>query len=356
MAKRGKARARGKLAHAIEETAHALEETAHDPKRRALAASALAAGGAMATGKLVRDRVVERGRRERARRYRLESGESLRDGIGRVARGQLDVAIGLLEESDGRDRGEAIHEARKALKRLRALLRVSRGFLGDDRYHRENAAFRDAGRALSGSRDAKVLLETLDELTKRHADELTAPPWPRLRQALKSSAEEPPDGVATASVVSRLSDARARVATWPLPQDGGPQKLVGGVARIYRRGKHALRAAEDDPSTENLHELRKRVKDLWYAAQLLRPTAPKRMRKLARRAHRVSDLLGEDHDLAVLLARAESQPRLLSPPELETLRALVGRRRELLQRDGLAEAATLYKRKPRRLARAVSSS
>jgi CHAD domain-containing protein len=347
MAKSVKRQKRGKLAAA-------LEETAHDPKRRAVAASALAAGGAIAAGgKLVRDRVAERDRRKRAQRYRLEPGESPREGIRRVARGQLDLSIGLLE--DGRGHAEAIHEARKALKRLRAALRITRGSLGSNRYRHENVILRDAGRALSGSRDAQVLLERLDELAERHAGELDGSAWKQLRHALESSAETGDDGKAAASVVGALSDARVRVGSWPLPAKGGPEALAPGLQRIYRRGRRALHVAQQEPSTENLHELRKRVKDLWHAAQLLRSTAPNQMKKLARRAHHVSDLLGEDHDLAVLMERARAQSGLLTPVELEKLTRLIAHRRKRLQQEALKRAGRLYKRKPGKLARAVAA-
>jgi CHAD domain-containing protein len=319
------------------------------------AASALVASGAIAAGKLVRDRVKQRKESKRSRRYRLDPGESPLAGIGRIARGQLDLATELLERG-GHD-GEAIHEARKSLKRLRATLRLSRDHLGPDRYRRENVILRDAGRELSGARDARVLLETLDGLAERCPDELPDGARTRLRAALAATAETAgATGEASApAVLGALADARARVATWPLPEDGGPQALAPGLDRIYRRGRRALRTTEKETSAENLHELRKRAKDLWHAAQLLRPTAPKRMKKLARRAHRVSDLLGEDHDLTVLLDRARAQPEPLDPAELAALSAVVQRRQRRLRRQALAVAGRLYRRKPRKLVAAVAA-
>jgi CHAD domain-containing protein len=334
----------------------ALDEAAHEPAVRAMA-SAVAAGGALAAGKVVRDRVTERGRRKR-RRYRLQPGESPRQGLGRVARGQLDLTIGLLQRRGGGPDGEAVHEARKALKRLRALLRVSRDSLGDERYRHENVILRDAGRSLSGARDARVLLDTLDDLNKRFSDEIPDGAWSRLRAALSAEARAASEGDhdSAGNLVSALSDARTRVASWPLPQKGGPESLAPGFERIYRRGRRALRAASAERSTENLHELRKRAKDLWHAAQLLRPASPKRMKKLGRRAHRLADLLGDDHDLAVLLDRAHAQPELLDPSELELLAALVGRRREPLQGEAFRRAARLYRRKPRKFTHRLALS
>jgi CHAD domain-containing protein len=111
----------------------------------AAAAGAVAAGGAAVAGKLVHDRRVRRAEIRRDRRYRLRAQEDAADGVRRIARGQTDLAVEHLDESSGD--GAAIHEARKAFKRLRALVRLSRDALGDEVYRRENAAFRAAAGA-----------------------------------------------------------------------------------------------------------------------------------------------------------------------------------------------------------------
>jgi len=58
---------------------------------------------------------------------------------------------------------EAVHDARKALKRARSGLRLLRP-LDEAAYRRENTRLRNAGRRLSGVRDDKVLLARLAEL------------------------------------------------------------------------------------------------------------------------------------------------------------------------------------------------
>jgi CHAD domain-containing protein len=334
-----------------------LEDTASDPTVRAVAASAVAAGGALAAGKVVRDRVSARGQRRRARKYRLEPGETPREGLRRVADAQLDLTTSLLDDPPRGDRGaEAIHEARKALKRLRALLRVSRDSLGAERYHRENTVLRDAGRELSSARDARVLLETLDSLRTEHPDAVDQDTWTDLREALAADAHEVAEHnrEAAARAVVALSDARTRVADWSLPEQGGPERLAPGLLRIYRRGRRAQQAAETDPSSENLHELRKRSKDLWYAAQLLRSASPKRMRKLRRRAHELADLLGDDHDLTVLLERARRLPAAIDRPELQLLQSVIERRQQELRKRAFEHAERLYHRKPRRILRRLA--
>jgi len=290
------------------------------------------------------------GRPDARSTFRMQPGESISEGLPCIARGRIDKAIGMLAAADADTLEEAIHGARKALKRLRSTLRLARDELGDDVYRRENTILRDAGRRLSGPRDSQVVLETLGELVERHRDVLPAGSFDALREALRKEHEAAQarvreDSGAVSDVVGELRDARERTPDWPLGDDR-VDGLASGFRRIYRRGRKALAVADDSPGTESLHELRKRVKDLWYASQIVRPAAPKSAKKLADRAHDVSDLIGEDHDLAVLLATAEDRREALTDDELATLAELIGRRRAKLQRRALKAARRLYRRKP----------
>src|SRR5205085_9146441 len=128
-------------------------------------------------------------------------------------------------------------------------------------------------------RDAQVALQTLDEITARYGEELPDGSFARFRQHLEGEAH-PDDHADPAPLLSTLSGARVRVAGYQLPDRGGPEALAEGLERIYRRGRRATRAAQADPDADHRHELRKRAKDLWHAAQLLRAVDRKRMRKL----------------------------------------------------------------------------
>jgi len=327
----------------------------------AAAGALAAAGGAAAVAvKRTRDRRARRSQADRARAYRLRRGEDTADGVRRVARGQLDRAGDRLDAGTAArgDLDAAVHDTRKAFKRLRALVRVSRDALGDEAYRRENTIFRDAGRRLSGTRDAAVLVQTLDGLTARYRDELDDGAFAGLRGALASEAEAASsalgdDRAAVHAVQGTLEAARRRVGGWPLPDDGGLDMLQPGFERIYRRGRRALKAARKHRDTETVHELRKRAKDLWHAAQVLRPAAPKAMKELGRRAHALSDAAGDDHDLAVLRAAARERHAALAPGELALLERLIARRRRRLQRKALSHGRRLYASKPAALGKLV---
>src|SRR3954468_2755861 len=269
------------------------------PDTRVIAATgAVAAGAAAAAAGKGRS-----SRRRRARKFELEAGEPTGDGIRRIATGQLDNVADDLDVSDE----QTVHDARKSFKRLRAVVRLTRDQLGDETRRRENATFRDAGRELAGARDARVLVETLDKLDPEAFAGLRAALVAAYEQATK--AEDRPDETAVRTAVD---EARARVETWPLNGEG-TAALASGLERIQKRGRRAYKAAAKDPSTEHLHDLRKRTKDLWHAAQILRPAAPKRLKRLANDAHELSDLLGDDHDLATLSEAVDRHATTLSP-------------------------------------------
>jgi CHAD domain-containing protein len=322
-----------------------------------VAAAAAVVGAAALGGKVAWDKRAG-SKREAERAFRLYKSEPVPDGIRRIARGQLDQAHDELAGSPKRKLAGAVHDTRKSFKRLRATVRLARDGIGDDTYRRENTAFRDAGRRLSGVRDASVLIETLDELEKASGGDLPIGTAAKLRtqleaeraQALKSlKADERP----TEAVIEDIEQARTRTAAWTFGTQSF-EALEPGLRRIYRRGRKAMRRAKAEPTNENLHEWRKRVKDLWHAEQILRPAAPKRMKKLAKRTHALADLLGDDHDLAELRGYAERHRECFDDGVAQVaLMAVIDRRRKEFQRQALSLGSKLYARSPRRFVEAI---
>jgi CHAD domain-containing protein len=200
-----------------------------------------------------------------------------------------------------------------------------------------------------------VLVETLDALCERYAFELPSRAFARLRAALVDDHEAAEqhlreDAAAGAPIIAELRAARTRVAAWRF-RHHAVSALAPGFERIYRRGRRAYLAVRKEPTDESFHELRKRSKDLWHAAQILRPIAPKTMKTLADRAHRLSDLVGDDHDLAVLSQQADQRPECLADErEAAVLQALIARRRRQIQHEAIGLAQRIFVAKPQKLA------
>jgi CHAD domain-containing protein len=172
---------------------------------------------------------------------------------------------------------------------------------------------RDAGRRLSGARDAQVMLDTLAGL----AQHVPAPP-PAEARALQVVLEARRDELAAeleghagllGDVAADLEAVRGRVDGWRL-RDQSPESVVAGAEAMHERGRLAMRAALRGGDDEDWHEWRKRVKDLWYAGRILEPIAGPQIGGLVQEADRLSDVLGDHNDLAVLLEAAEGNPGL----------------------------------------------
>ena len=99
-----------------------------------------------------------------------------------------------------------------------------------------------------------------------------------------------------------------------------------------------------EPGTENFHSWRKRVKDLYYQAQLLRELHPG-LRETAAGAKALSRQLGQLHDLAFFRERLEGS---LEFPEAERalLLGLLCTRERELERAALDFGARFYAEKP----------
>jgi CHAD domain-containing protein len=225
------------------------------------------------------------------------------------------------------------------MKKLRALLRLVRGEVGEKVFRREADTFRDAARELSGVRDADVMLATLADLEERYEADVGP-----VRQALEAHRLRTTGGgrgQAAQTAIAILTEARGRVDDWPLERDGF-EALEDGLERTYRRGRRDWRAAVKDPSSENLHEWRKRVKDFWYHCSILQETWKPVMTALADEAHELSDRLGDDHDLAVLLEFGA-----------ESLEPLIATRRAELQEEAFGYGTRLFADRPKAFVRRI---
>jgi CHAD domain-containing protein len=309
-------------------------------------------------GKLAWDRLHTGADGDLAREYRLHEGESVPDGIRRLSRGQLDNAVESLEGASDRELGEAVHEARKALKRLRASLRVTRAALGEETYQRENAAFRQAGRRLAAPRDTAVLIETLDGVNESAGDELPEAAIRRFRAGLEAEHEQALEALRSDGlrpVLVELGSARLRTGGWTFGASGF-DALAPGLRRVYRRGRRRMRAAAGETSDENLHEWRKRVKDLWDHLRIVRGANPEVLVPDADRAHELSDRLGDHHDLAVLAEDVTQRDKTLHQGiQAQAIRSAIRRRQAELVAEAFKIGEPIYAEKPKQFSRRIES-
>jgi CHAD domain-containing protein len=350
-------------------------------------AATLAAGAAVGVGVvLARAENDRRGRRRRRseRRLRLHAEEQLGRGLKRMALAQADLALEELAGVSGESSRKAVHETRKAIKRMRTIVRLLEGELGAAACAREQARLRAAAAGLAGARDAEVLLETLDGLISRNPKRLAKRKGVRrLRERLEADRTHAEARIGDPDnrlrVASQLRAFRTSATSWPADRRPGIGSAEAGLRRIYRQGRRRMRRAARGrkPRMHPMHQWRKRVKDLRYGAEALerarprgsigrpgrskRARAPKEarwLRGLATGADELGEVLGEEHDLAVLGAWLRSTGREAGARRgtLRLLEKAIAKRRAKLRRRALRKGRRLYRRSPKRFVRRLASA
>jgi hypothetical protein len=273
---------------------------------------------------------------------------------------QLDRAGGGLKRQVKSD--DVVHDVRTELKRARATLRILRGALSNDGFHRENGIIRNSARPLTALRDAKVLTQALARLrrptdagsTKEFGEQLSR----RLQAARLSGLRVlKPKSVADAAADIRALESRIRGLSATRLAHGS---ISDGVVRAYRVGRKAFARAEREPTDEHLHEWRKQAAYLLNQIAVLNRIGVTCLSKRRKCCHELADWLGEDHDLAILrqtmLEFARVNSAKFKPAAVEMWCKRIDRRRAGLQRKSYRMGCRIYAPKPRRLRRKINRS
>ena len=266
-------------------------------------------------------------------RFKLE--EPIQKGFRRIGCEQIDRALGEL--SAGLNLPAEIHEARKCLKRVRALLRLGREGLGTEIFRIENRRFSDIAGRLAPARDDHVLCETLLKLEAAESDDRTRRALSRVRVLFLAgraeSARTDTDSSAVGEVMDALADARDRFGTLSF-KPATTDTLVSGLVHNYRRARKAMAAAYETNEDEAFHTWRKGVQAHWRHTSLLSRLWPDLMDVRVGAARELSQILGDDHDLSILRDRIYSvvEDAPLSPDETDAVLTLIGARQDGLRR------------------------
>jgi CHAD domain-containing protein len=286
--------------------------------------------------------------------YRFKRGEAVPEAVQRIAMEQIERAQ---KELRGRlpDAAEAVHQARKRFKKLRALVRLVRPVMNKKVFKEENGFFRDQARALASARDDQVMLDTLEVLAEVDASESFPEEWAGLHDLLTQRRDAHLDsggedlGGRMDQVASALDRYPDRLGDWQIPARGF-DALGPGLERTYKDGLDALHLVCEQPTDVQFHEWRKRVKDHWYHTRLLEGMWREMMKARSAELARLSDLLGDDHDLSVFSDTLDFVPgQTLTPDAKKHLEKKVARRQKKLRGNALRLGERIYAEKPNRL-------
>jgi len=214
-----------------------------------------------------------------------------------------------------------VHEARKAIRRARALLALAED--GDAAFDVVPAdqILQRVGDGLSKLRDAHAAMETAQALAKHDDRKRWRPVVEALRErstALVARELKRDPGFARRQAT--IAGAQHYLDRLPWGEFKSTQ-LREGLRRQRRRVDKAARRATRRPDAENLHRWRRKVRRLRMqvdAAPKLKPrdAQPDRTTTKSKSLHKLSDSLGHQQDLHVLAALLRRLPGITERPAL----------------------------------------
>lgn len=232
--------------------------------------------------------------------------------------------LGVNQPSASRGEEEGVHHLRTTTRRLRSALKLFRP-LSDPTWVDDLAEkLKWLADTLGEVRDLDVLLTRM-EAAAREADVVEA--LGPLFDGLRARHERASAALREALASARYSELRTVLAgsVGSLPLEDGAWEpcrdaLPPLVDDAWTRLKRAARALKRDDPDDDFHEVRKRAKRARYAAEAVRealgPALAGDVRRFARHARKVQDVLGEHQDAVVAAAevrRAAAEHPTLGP-------------------------------------------
>ena len=253
--------------------------------------------------------------------FHIDLHQPLTQSITPVAHKQLErIAAGLTATDD-----DPIFTARKSLKKLRALLRLHSAPSESRPARKLDRQLRIAARVLAPQRDAHVLALTWSFV----CSEMDLNPKLRAEGARALATMVHPTALEL-DAEAWLMAARADLAR-QFRTDVTVLDLARAAGQTYRRARRHSKRAHADPTTETCHDWRKCVLTHRRHMQLLADLWPEDLAVRVTATKQLGDLLGLDHDLALLATWLSSRacPRALNPKRRDIARWIKARRAKL---------------------------
>ncbi len=290
--------------------------------------------------------------------FSITNSESIAGNIQRILMEQLDY-IKMQSEREQQDVHKAIHETRKSIKRIRAVLRMIRDEIGYSSYFRENVFYRDLSRNLSEIRNFEVLSGSIQTLQKDLSNTIPPEVFVSLEEELDRQKREVTGGLDKLNqllkkTASEIDSGRERINDFPIRHDDFGA-LEGGLSRVYRQGRRYLRNARKNPSPTRLHDLRKRMKYFWYQVDILQPIFPGPMKAYASTLEMISENLGVYHDLQVLQEFLAGSEIIQDARVNEALQEACIAKKSMLLQNIWPMAGMAYSEKPQSMVNRLAS-
>jgi hypothetical protein len=256
----------------------------------------------------------------------------------RTAASHPDLAIGVME-------------ARKAARRVRAVVDLVREAISRRERRSVREAIRHARRVLGPARDHAVAAHIIPTLV------LDEPAREAARIVLHAAGRDLPSAEETRQALAECADtvaAQVEALRSALPDVLALSSIIAGVQSLYGRTRHARKAAKR--SKRAFHAWRRRTKELAYQLDVLGDIAGERLVELRSAIRDVSVGQRDVVDLMLLRTFTRSYRDVVHRDAIELLVEAIDAQLLPLQHDVRRAAKPAFARKPRSLSRIAPSA
>lgn len=201
---------------------------------------------------------------------------------------------------------EGVHQMRVGTRRLRSDLRTFRPLLDRAVSDPLRDEMRWLAEILGAVRDPDVMAGRLRAGAERVLDDVDEPAIVAVLSCLDADRDRAVttlhDTLGSDRYLHLLDDLVALAESPPLLDEAGApaaEALPGLVAKPWKYLRHLVRDIEGEPSDEVLHDVRKRAKQVRYAAEAVEPAVGSPARQAAKGAKGLQDTLGDHQDTVV---------------------------------------------------------
>ncbi len=193
-----------------------------------------------------------------------------------------------------------IHNTRKRIKFLRALLRLVKYDLDKVHYSSQNNFLRHIKNLSTNQREIIVLEKAVLQLLSTSTKNSTIAFLERVHSSVMAEKEiinrEPTHEALVGRYQKLLQVYKNLIREWPFSKKDLKQ-IITGMTVIYDSARRLLLQSRTSRDVHSLHDLRKRTKDLYHIFSVIVPASTKEYRHTTILLKKLSDILGDIHDL-----------------------------------------------------------
>jgi CHAD domain-containing protein len=279
--------------------------------------------------------------------FRLKPRKPVSRGLARILADEFSTILGESEDRPGADSVMTVHDVRKHVKKIRAILRLFEKRLGSD-YRVINGQLRAVAHELSPLRDAVATMDMMTTLRDRYPHVITLSVFRPAHRALRARSPRngSEDGSSGLAPVARKLLRSRDAVPWRILRRVASREVRNSMEQGYRRARKAMAAVNAQPEDALFHAWRRRVKDHWYQMRLLARLSHQ-VRSRARRLKQLETALGRGHDLVVLRSLILEEPaRFGGERAIALILGCIAKYQTTLRRRAVKQGRDLFAPKP----------